>query len=511
VLFSTSTFLLIFLPLVLSGFYGIRRYLGFPLARLFLLLASLVFYGYWNPAYVLLILGSIVANLVIARHIVAPCPESPPDRNWLLFGILLNIGLLGYFKYSLFLANTVLAFMGETPLFLQITLPLAISFFTFQQVAFLVDAYKEPGLVAATSAENYALFVTFFPQLIAGPIVHHRALVPQLGENVLGIVSSRVFLLGVSIFLLGLFKKVMLADELQLLSGPVFERLANGEDLSPLKAWLGILVYTFRLYFDFSAYSDMAFGLALLFGVTLPVNFFSPYKAGNINETWQRWNITLGNFFGNYVFKPLGGRKRGHLVAVRNLMIIMLLSGMWHGAGWNYLLWGLMQGVAMGLGYIWPVLMVRLGWGKVRGLSWYRFAAIFLTFTFWVFSLVAFRVTNMDDVWTFYATLLSFDGAAAAQMIATFSQGATQLALAFTGAESFQQTRDFQSLFALLVCFPLVFLAPNVFQYFGVTRIGRIGRANVTPAQAFTVGLLAGLAIFKVLSGSASDFIYFAF
>ena len=511
-LFSSSIFLFLFLPAVLLGFYGLRRLVGFREARLFLILASLFFYGYWNPVYIFLILGSIAANLWLARAIVGSAESSVPNRRALVCGVLFNLALLGYFKYSIFIANSFVMFASGEPLFLQITLPLAISFFTFQQVAFLVDVYKDPTLLRSTGWESYLLFVTFFPQLIAGPIVHHKALVPQLNEDTLGKVVSSTVTLGIGIFLLGLAKKTLLADQLGQISGPVFERLASGTDLGAVEAWLGILVYTFRLYFDFSAYSDMAFGLGLLFGVILPINFFSPYKAGNINDTWQRWNITLGNFFGHYVFRPLGGRKRGHLVTVRNLMVIMLLSGVWHGAGWNYLLWGVMQGLAMGVGFLWPYAMAAMGLSTWRDHAWYsRCFAIPLTFAFWVLSLVAFRVTDTDDVWRFYGSLFSLSWADVMEAWARLGLDVTRIVDAAAGAASFRSSSELHSVLALLICFPLVFAAPNVFQFFGVTRNGRIGAAGVSAWQGLWVGVLAALAAAQVIGGNSNEFIYFAF
>lgn len=511
-LFSSSIFLFLFLPTVLLGFYSLRRIFGFRVATYFLTLASLFFYAYWNPYYLILILGSVAANLLLAQQMVGRSAETPPSRRWLVAGILFNLALLGYYKYSIFIANSVLSLVSDVPLFLQITLPLAISFFTFQQVAFLVDAYKDPGLLSSTRWDSYLLFVTFFPQLIAGPIVHHKALVPQLNRDTLGNVSTHMVALGVCVFLLGLFKKAVLADQLAQLSGPVFEKLATGADLAAVEAWLGILVYTFRLYFDFSGYSDMAFGLGLLFGVILPINFFSPYRAGNINETWARWNITLGNFFGNYVFKPLGGRKRGHLLTMRNLMIIMLLSGVWHGAGWNYLLWGVMQGAAMAVAYVWPYVLLAIGLAAWREQVWYsKYLAVFLTFSFWVFSLVAFRVTNTDDIWRFYDAMFSLDWTALSGLGERFKGQLGQLMNAFGGDASFHLSGESLSLLALLICFPLIFGAPNVFQFFGITRNGRIGRASVNIWQALWVGLLAAFAIAQVINGTANEFIYFAF
>lgn len=255
----------------------------------------------------------MAVNYSFARHITSGSSEPGRNKTALVTGICFNLGLLAYYKYSAFAVASASSLFLDYPIMLDLVLPLAISFFTFQQIAFLVDVYRDASIMDDTSVEKYLCFVLFFPQLIAGPIVHRKQLVPQLGRDALNSVTAKHIQLGLAIFCLGLFKKVILADQIAEISEPSFERHAQGRDLVPRTAWLGVLAFTFRLYFDFSAYSDMAFGLGLMFGIILPVNFFSPYKATNINEIWGRWNITLGRFFGSYIFKPLGGRSRGPL------------------------------------------------------------------------------------------------------------------------------------------------------------------------------------------------------
>ncbi len=341
-LFSSYTFVFGFLPVVLALWLLLARA---PLAARtgWLLVASLFFYGWFEPRYLLLMGLSILGNHLIAGAILAAGGSStPPGRRWLALGIAGNLIALAYFKYAQFLLDTVNLTTGSSWSAGGILLPLAISFFTFQQIAYLVDVSRDgEGLYPLAP---YALFVSFFPQLIAGPIVHHKELLPQLERGSPRPLRSDLAV-GLSIFIVGLAKKSLIADSLAPGADSVFDTVAQGALPGTLDAWLGCLCYTFQIYFDFSGYSDMAIGLARMFGVQLPVNFNSPYKSRNIQEFWRRWHITLSRFLRDYLYIPLGGNQRGERRRLINLALTMLLGGLWHGAGWNFVIWGGLHGL----------------------------------------------------------------------------------------------------------------------------------------------------------------------
>ncbi|HET8700349.1 MAG TPA: MBOAT family protein [Nitrococcus sp.] len=359
-LFNSPVFLFAFLPLVLLGFYLIGRFYA-QAALVFLLLASLFFYGWWNPSYLPLLLGSIVFNYTVGRRLVCGTGrwKQPRVRQALLmFGLASNLAALGYFKYFNFFLNSVNHLFSTDLVFVHIMLPLAISFFTFTQITYLVDAYR--GTIPDYSPLHYALFVTFFPHLIAGPIVHHYQLIPQYAQRQTFHFQHRHFAIGASIFIIGLAKKVVIADSIALYATPVFDAANTGHTLTFFEAWGGALAYGFQLYFDFSGYSDMAIGLARMFGLHLPQNFNSPYKAQNIAEFWRRWHMTLSHFLRDYLYIPLGGNRRGPWRRHINLMVTMLLGGLWHGAAWTFVLWGGLHGLYLVVYHGWRSLHARL-------------------------------------------------------------------------------------------------------------------------------------------------------
>jgi alginate O-acetyltransferase complex protein AlgI len=324
-LFNSFGFLFLYLPLVMGGYLLLLRWQPRWIAG-WLALSSLFFYGYWDARYLPLLLGSILFNYWCARH-----------RRLLLFGIVVDLALLGYYKY----ANFLLPGAGW-----DIVLPVGISFFTFTQIAYLADCYR--GGKGEYRLPQYALFVSYFPHLIAGPVLHHKEMMPQFDRRACFELSDVA--VGMSIFIVGLGKKILLADPLSMLVAPVFAPQAHPQ---LVEAWLGTLAYTFQLYFDFSGYSDMAIGLSRLFGVRLPLNFNSPYKSANISEFWRHWHMTLSRFLREYLYVPLGGNRHGVLRRYRNLMLTMLLGGLWHGAGWTFVLWGALHGLYLALHHAW--------------------------------------------------------------------------------------------------------------------------------------------------------------
>lgn len=329
-LFNSPEFIFVFMPIVLSVYW---LALGMNRARaciLVLVLASLIFYAYWKPIYLVLFLLSVGGNYLFSKRIF-DCVNARTRKILLFGGVVFNLGLLGYFKYALFVIDNLALMSAQDWSIEPILLPLAISFFTFQQIAYLVDCHK--GDVRPPAIGKYLLFISFFPQLIAGPIVHHYQMLPQL-ENLTRVRNRLCFILtGAAFFFAGLFKKVVLADGIGAYAEPVFNGAASGAIIGTLDAWIAAFSFGFQIYFDFSGYSDMAIGLALLFGIRLPVNFNSPYKSSSIIKFWRRWHMTLSQFLRDHLYIPLGGNRHGTGRQLGNMMIVMLLGGLWHGAG----------------------------------------------------------------------------------------------------------------------------------------------------------------------------------
>ncbi|MDD2906765.1 MAG: MBOAT family protein [Sulfurimonas sp.] len=382
-LFNSYEFIFLFLPLTFFlYFYLLNRRLVTG-AKGLLVFSSLFFYSWWNIAYLPLILASMLFNYVIGNSLNENFQKAKVNKKSLLtFGIISNVTLLGYFKYSdFFIENFNLAFNGSVPL-LHLALPLAISFFTFQQIAYLVDSYR--GETKEYDFLNYALFVTFFPQLIAGPIVHHSEMMPQFASKWNLVKNYKNIATGLFIFSVGLFKKVVIADSFAVWATNGFD---VAETLNFLEAWATSLSYTFQLYFDFSGYTDMAIGAALLFNIKLPVNFNSPYKATSIQDFWRRWHITLSRFLKDYIYIPLGGNRKDSLKTSTNLMATFIFGGIWHGAGWTFIFWGFLHGVALVINHLWK----SFGFKLPALLSW------FITFNFINIAWIFFRAKEWSD------------------------------------------------------------------------------------------------------------------
>ncbi|MBL4661381.1 MAG: MBOAT family protein [Alcanivoracaceae bacterium] len=387
-LFNSIEFIFFFLPVTFFIYFYLNTKQYFRLSKIFLVVSSLFFYSWWNIVYLPIIIFSMVFNFVIGNILKTQVPIALAKvviskKVILTIGIISNLTLLGYFKYSdFFIQNINNAFSTNIAL-LNLALPLAISFFTFQQIAYLVDSYrtatKEYDFI------NYAVFVTFFPQLIAGPIVHHKEMMPQFANNINSKINYGNITRGIYIFSIGLFKKVIIADTFAVFATAGFD---VAETLSFFEAWATSLSYTFQLYFDFSGYTDMAIGLALLFNITLPINFNSPYKAINIQDFWRRWHITLSRFLRDYIYIPLGGNRKGSFITYQNLMATFIIGGLWHGAAWTFVFWGFLHGLAISIHRLWINSGLRL-W---NWLAW------FITFNFINITWVFFRAENWEDV-----------------------------------------------------------------------------------------------------------------
>ena len=336
-IFSGYAFLLVFLPCLFVGFYGLRHLGALRSSVSLLLFASFAFYAYWSLTHLALLLTSIGANFFIARYIAGEHPKSI-RRMVTTLGVIGNLLLIFVFKYLDFTATTIADLSGNEWRLLNLLLPLGISFFTFQQIAYLIDSYTTQS--HERSLSHYALFVSFFPQLIAGPIVHHNHTRPQFNALATQKISPNYLPYGIMIFALGLAKKTLIADPIAPEIDPIYAAAAAGTALSGVQAWLATIGYTLQIYFDFSGYCDMAIGLGLMFGIRLPVNFNSPYKSKSIIEFWRRWHITLSNFLRDYIYIPFGGNRVGQLFRLRNIFLTMLIGGIWHGAAWTFVIWG---------------------------------------------------------------------------------------------------------------------------------------------------------------------------
>lgn len=380
-LFNSLSFILLFLPISVIVYYFLiqkRIILG---ARLWLVAVSLFFYAFWNVYYLPLILISMAINFTLGSTITSSDVRLN-KRFLLILGVIFNIGALAYFKYTdFFISNVNLIFHTSIP-FQHIALPLAISFFTFQQVAYLVDCYK--GLTKDYDILSYTLFVSFFPQLIAGPIVAHYEMMPQFMKISNLVKNYKNIFLGIFIFLIGLFKKIVIADTYAQFATIGFDELKT---LDFWGGWFTSLSYTVQIYFDFSGYCDMAIGSALMFNIYLPINFNSPYKALNIKDFWRRWHITLSRFLRDYLYIPLGGNRKGELRSFSNVFTVFLLGGLWHGAAWTFVIWGALHGLANIIYRLWEKLNIKLN----------KFIAWFITFNFINITWVFFRAQNFSD------------------------------------------------------------------------------------------------------------------
>ncbi len=385
-IFSSYAFLLLFLPTVYGLFLLLRRFRMERAASAVLLLASLYFYAAWNWQYLALLIGSVLANYLLGQKVAAH-----RGKFWLTVAVAGNLAVLGYYKYAGF-------FFGFLPQSREwnIVLPLGISFFTFQQIAWQVDLHRR-RLSSPGRLVHYGFFVSFFPQLIAGPIVHARTMLPQISHGWLR--RPLAWELGAALLMVGLMKKVLLADPLAPAVDGLFSRAAQGDWLSGPEVLLAGLAYGLQLYFDFSGYADMALGLGLMFGIRLPVNFRSPYKSASIVEFWRRWHITLSHFLRDYLYIPLGGSRAGRLRANGNLMVTMLLGGLWHGAGWQFILWGGLHGAMLVLSHTWSRLVP---WRIPRA------PAVILTLVAVMLAWIPFRAESLATALHMYAGLLDW-------------------------------------------------------------------------------------------------------
>ncbi|HTP65438.1 MAG TPA: MBOAT family O-acyltransferase [Geobacteraceae bacterium] len=386
-LFNSYGFIFLFLPVSLTVYYLLNRMRLTVGANTWMLAVSLFFYSWWNVRYLPLILGSILFNYTIGSLLAEHDQQKNKTvsrRVVFISGIAANILFLGYFKYMDFFIGTINSVLATNLPLLHIVLPLGISFFTITQIAFLVDSYE--GLVEERNLLSYALFVTFFPHLLAGPILHHKDMMPQFNAIRNKVLNYRNFSIGLFLFFVGLFKKVVIADAL---SPTVKAGFDLSHTLNFCEAWVASLSYTCQLYFDFSGYSDMALGVGLMFNILLPVNFNSPYKALSVIDFWKRWHISLSNFITSYIYTPIlrSCRRITFSSSMGAIFLAMVISGFWHGAGWTFVIWGGLHGLGLVINHYWKRLKIKMP----RPLAW------FLTFNFVNISFVFFRAKGWEN------------------------------------------------------------------------------------------------------------------
>ena len=395
-LFNSYVFIFLFLPITLLIYFGLNKWKLIRASILWLIFVSLVYYGWWNPKYVLLIVGSILFNYTIGTWLKRNRDTDRLKRkSVLIIGIFGDLLLLGYFKYANFFISNFNSFSNSQVPLLYIALPVGISFFTFTQIAYLVDAHR--GETEEYTLPIYTLFVSFFPYLLAGPIVHHREITTQYHQLRNKVLDYRNITTGLYLFFIGLFKKVVIADSLARWVSHGFD---NAATLTLIEAWAVSLSYTLQLYFDFSGYTDMALGSAKMFNIKLPINFNSPYRSLNIQEFWRRWHITLGRFVRDYIYIPLGGNRISEVRTLFNLMVTFFLVGLWHGAGWTFVFWGCLHGGALVTHRLWRKLNIRMP----------RFLAWLITFNFvngaWIF----FRAKTFGDAMKVLKGMIGMNG-----------------------------------------------------------------------------------------------------
>ncbi len=498
-LFSTWQFILAFLPISFFVYFWLNGRRMIVAGKVWLVAASLYFYAYWDVSYVPLILASILLNFAIGsglaqgyREILRPLPVRHHDLNRkvvLATGILANLVLLGYYKYTDFLITNINVLFGAGYPLHHIVLPLAISFFTFTQIAYLVDSYR--GETAEYDLLNYSLFVTFFPHLIAGPIVHHRDIMSQFGSRWTLALRYSNILKGLFIFAIGLFKKVVIADTFAVWASAGFD---GGQPLGFFAAWATSVSYTFQLYFDFSGYCDMAIGASLLFNIWLPINFNSPYKARNIQDFWRRWHITLSKFLRDYLYIPLGGNRSSVFRTYLNLIATFVLGGLWHGATWMFVIWGALHGTALVVHRLWQ----RFGRPMPLLLAWT------MTFVFVNVAWVFFRAKTMTDAMRVLHGMVDIRGALGQTVAETPTAG-----LAWGGWMSDTLLRFLP---ASLVPHTITYLA--IIAAFVVLRQKNsleMSQGDLGMGKVLFGSLLFSMAMYFTLSETSSVFLYFNF
>ena len=403
-LFNSYVFIFAFFPIVLLGYFGFNHFNKYTAAKVFLIFASLYFYGYFNWWYLLIIITSVVLNYVFSRILLNDKVSHVCRKVVFAFALTINIGSLFYFKYYDFFVDNINMLFKTDFMLLHLLLPLGISFFTFQQLSYVIDSYRRDEKIAEYNFFDYALFVTYFPQLIAGPIVTHDEMVPQFADHRKKKFNIDNFAAGLYAFSIGLGKKVVVADALGLLVNQAFADLST---LGTVNTILSMLAYTFQIYFDFSGYCDMATGIGKMMNIEITMNFNSPYKATTIVDFWKRWHITLTRFFTRYVYHPLGGNRKGTARTYVNIMIVFLISGIWHGANWTFIVWGILHGIA---NVLTRLLDKATGIFSKRKSKTVGIISWLFTFLFVNAAWVIFRANSLEEAGIIFSQIFHYSG-----------------------------------------------------------------------------------------------------
>lgn len=500
-LFNSAIFIFGFLPVVLLVYWGLHRAGKSQAALSFLVPASLVFYAYWNPPFVFLLIVSILFNYSFGNYIA----RGKNQKAALAIAIAANLAVLGWFKYVIMLADTLNVISGFTFDPGDIFLPLGISFFTFHQITYLTDIYK--GRIRPSGFRNYALYVGFFPQLIAGPIVRAWEIVPQFEKFTGNEKFWRNMAVGTAFFITGLFKKVFIADTLALYATPVFEMAKIGKPLTFFDGWSGALAYTFQLYFDFSGYSDMAIGIALMLGFVLPINFLSPYKSTSIIEFWRRWHITMSRFFRDYLYIPLGGNHGPTSHKIFNLTVTMFLAGLWHGAGWTFAAWGLLHGACLAINHMFTTWREKSRPSlDIHALA-YKISAHVLTMLAVVIGWVLFRAENFGAAMRILKAMSGADGVVLPLRFSEWFATDGWLRAADIGERwiSTSSAAFFWIAAAYIICLTL----PASVEYFGLQDGYTKRKFTLNKKTAMALAAMGVIALFSMQR--ISEFLYFQF
>ena len=488
-LFNSYTFILVFLPLVAAGYFLLHRYVSAKWAFLFLLAASFGFMSFWNLHFSLVLLASVLINFLYGTFLSAAVQRNPKSKRIVFASaIAFNILYLGFFKYSNFFIENINAVFATEMSRLDLLLPLGISFYTFMQIAWLTDIYRRGGY--RYDFFNYCLYVTFFPYVISGPIAYHSEIIPQFKSEKVGIFNLSNVCRGLFIFSMGLFKKAAIADTLAVIADGGFAATGN---LTFTEAWLTSLSYTMQLYFDFSGYTDMAIGIALIFNIKLPANFNSPYKSLDIREFWRRWHITLSRFLRDYIYIPLGGNRAGEMRLYVNLLLTFLIGGLWHGAAWTFVFWGFLHGAALCLHRLW----------MKTGLSLPKIPAWLITFNFLNAAWVFFRASSIGDALRILKGMAGLNGVLVSPNLAgsAFWQKMTALGVQFGHWRAHLPEVEPMEYFLCILLIPVVLFLKNSNYYLG--QFVPTWKNATWTALMLTLGLL--------LLNRTSSFLYFNF
>lgn len=544
-LFNSYSFIFIFLPITFLGMLllGSRSPSG---AVLWLGIASLFFYAFWNPIFVTLLLGSITFNYVVARWIQKRRSIQLQDKpNYvLILAITLNIALLGYFKYTNFFLSTIIEGAGGTFQPLDIIIPLGISFFTFTQIAFLIDVSR--GFTSEHNFSRYLLFVSFFPYLVAGPVLHHKQMIPQFNDAKNFRFNQENVCAGISIFIIGLAKKILIADNFGEIANPFFDTHQTDHPIQLVEAWVGAISYTLQLYFDFSAYSDMAVGLSLIFNLRLPLNFNSPFKASSVIEFWQRWHMSLTKYIGEYLYTPISlklmrqGLGRAYILEVLYTLILptlitFFIIGLWHGANWTYVMFGVLHGLFLVINHLYRAFKKKVGWRKKPN-RLNIFCSTVLTYIVVVIAFVFFRADSLSSAYEICLGMFGFHGislpATIAPLFSTIPNHVGFFNLNFDGVfPSKLFTSPNWYVFGLIsIGQYIVWFLPNVHQIMltqkivcedlgerpAIKRPTSLGKLNwliwkPNPQWAIVLGILFFVIVLALATNKPSTFLYYQF